>query len=152
MRILHCFILQCFKSLVILISVCLAIYQAFKIQYICTFRCAGRSCCIFSIACIVSIIAITASRNPKFLWSARDIIFFRLLKPKRIESFQRNYWWHFKVYSRKIIKFCLKRRYQNEASCLPFSQAIQCQPPLRRIHCSGNNIMIASGNSLASLG
>lgn len=39
---------------------------------------------IVSVTIIVSIIAITALRNPKFLWSARDTIFFRLSNPKII--------------------------------------------------------------------
>lgn len=142
MRIIHCCTLQSFKSLVILISVCSAIYQVFKIQYICTFGRACRSCYIYSLYyhycehhCNYCF------KKPKISLVCKGYNLFQAVKPEEnlnLRAFKGITGDILKFMAeRQIIKFCLKRRHQNAASCLPFHRLF--------------NVSLLSGGSTALL-
>lgn len=141
-RIIHSVAFCSVSSLVISISVCLAIYQPFKIQYIYTFGCACRSCYIYSLYyhycehhCNYSF------KKPKISLVCKGYNLFQAVKPKEnlnLRAFKGitgdilNF-----MTERQIIKFCLKERHQNEALCLPFHRLF--------------NVSLLSGGSTAVL-
>lgn len=142
MRIIHSCILQCFKSLVIPISVCLAVYQVFKIQYICTFGHPCRSCYIYSLYyhycehhCNYCL------EKPQISLVCKGYNLFQAVKPEEnlnLRAFKGITGDILKFMTeRQIIKFCLKQRHQNEAQCLPFHRLF--------------NVSLFSGGSTAVL-